>query len=126
MLPTYSYHALQSFFAPSVVNDLVTELRTEIAARNLSPFQTTQANLQIDLLQDTGIGQIEIAPYEGQYIFLSLYTAFRGPDHYTGGIPGLPTPLIAGRNYLSIVAFAQHLFSRGSVVCWVVSREAAS
>ena len=76
MLPTYSYHPLQSFFAPSIIQDLVTELRTEIAARNLSPFQITQANLQIDFLQDAGIGQIEIAPYEGRCITRSLCTVF--------------------------------------------------
>lgn len=92
MLPTYSYHPLQSFFSPSIINDLVTELRTEIAAHNLSPFQATQANLQIDLLRNRGIGQIEIAPYEGQDTLYNLYIALKSLHLTHRRYPWPPNP----------------------------------
>ncbi|KAJ7727854.1 alcohol oxidase [Mycena maculata] len=95
MLPTYSYHPIQTFFSQDVPK-LIDDTRAELENRLMSPFQKLQAEIQLEWLQNFGIGQIEMAPF-------------------SGGIPGLPVPLESGRSYISIVAFAQHPFSRGSV-----------
>ncbi|RDB24290.1 hypothetical protein Hypma_008798 [Hypsizygus marmoreus] len=95
-LPTYSYHPLQTFFSSASVAALVIEILAELATKTLSPFQKLQAEIQIEWLLKGKVGQIELAPF-------------------AGGIPGLPTPVIPGRSYISLVAFGQHLFSRGSV-----------
>lgn len=95
-LPTYSYHALQSFFNATEIAELVNQTALEIASKNLSAFQQLQANIQLEWLKEGVVGQIELALF-------------------TGGVPGLPNPTISGKSYLSIFAFGQHLFSRGSV-----------
>lgn len=96
LIPTYSYHPLQTFFSPEIIASLINETIEELNQRKLSKFQQLQANLQIAMLREGKIGQIEIAPFGG-------------------GIPGLPNPLVSGRNYVSLSGFGQHLFSRGSV-----------
>ncbi|KIJ32229.1 GMC oxidoreductase [Sphaerobolus stellatus SS14] len=95
-VPTYSYHPLQTFFSPTQIDTLLNLTTSEVANRNLSPFQRLQANLQLKMLRQGEVAQIELAPF-------------------AGGIPGLPTPIIPGRSYISLVVFGQHLFSRGSV-----------
>ncbi|KAL0059085.1 hypothetical protein AAF712_014216 [Marasmius tenuissimus] len=94
-LPTYSYHALQTFFSPDTITELVNVTRNEISQKGLSEFQKLQADLQLQWITEGKVGQIELAPYGA-------------------GLPG-PNSLPAGRNFISIVPFGQHLFSRGSI-----------
>ncbi|KAK7034765.1 hypothetical protein VNI00_012172 [Paramarasmius palmivorus] len=67
-LPTYSYHALQTFFSPIEVAELVNTTKYEISQRNLSKFQELQAQLQLKWLEEGTVGQIELSPYADRKI----------------------------------------------------------
>jgi hypothetical protein len=86
-----------------------------IASKNLSAFQQLQANIQLEWLKEGVVGQIELALYTGELLFCHT-DRHSTPMWLLGGVPGLPNPTISGKSYLSIFAFGQHLFSRGSVV----------
>ena len=65
MLPTYSYHALQSFFSSAEIAQLVNQTVLEIASKNLSAFQKLQANIQLEWIINGVVGQIELAMFPG-------------------------------------------------------------
>ena len=65
-LPTYSYHALQSFFNAT---DLINQTALEIAFKNLSACQQLQANIRLEWNKEGDFGQIELALYTGELLF---------------------------------------------------------
>jgi hypothetical protein len=71
-LPTYSYHALQSFFNATEIAELVNQTALEIASKNLSAFQQLQANIQLEWLKEGVVGQIELALFTGELLFCRI------------------------------------------------------
>jgi len=65
-LPTYSYHALQSFFNATEIAKLVDQTAVEIASKNLTAFQKLQADIQLEWIKNGIVGQIELAMFAGE------------------------------------------------------------
>lgn len=71
-VPTYSYHALQTFFNATEVAELVNQTAIEISSKNLSVFQKLQANIQLEWLINGTVGQIELAMYPGELLITRI------------------------------------------------------
>ncbi|KAJ4488377.1 alcohol oxidase [Lentinula aciculospora] len=88
-----SFHPMQQFFSPAELASSVAQLQDEIAAANLSEWQSKQAQIQLSDLEAGTVGQMELLFFAGD----------------------IGTTATSGTEYVDILNFGSRHFSRGSV-----------
>ncbi|KAJ4501807.1 hypothetical protein C8R41DRAFT_913089 [Lentinula lateritia] len=88
-----SFHPMQQFFSPIELASSIAQLQSEIAAANLSEWQTKQFQIQLSDLEAGTVGQMELLFFAGDI---------------GGGAA-------SGTEYVDILNFGSRHFSRGSV-----------
>ncbi|KAJ3815714.1 hypothetical protein F5876DRAFT_71728 [Lentinula aff. lateritia] len=88
-----SFHPMQQFFSPIELASSIAQLQSEVAAANLSEWQTKQFQIQLSDLEAGTVGQMELLFFAGDI---------------GGGAA-------SGTEYVDILNFGSRHFSRGSV-----------
>ncbi|KAJ3741922.1 hypothetical protein DFH05DRAFT_1544868 [Lentinula detonsa] len=88
-----SFHPMQQFFSPVELASSITQLQNELAAANLSEWQSKQAQIQLSDLQAGTVGQMELLFFAGD----------------------IGVSAQSGTEFVDILNFGSRHFSRGSV-----------